>query len=314
MSLYKEYRPRTLEDVLGNEDTVKAIRAHFGQEAKRVSHCHIISGPSGCGKTTLARIIATELLHAHPQFSIKEINFAENRGIDTAREIMEQMKGMPLQGKALVYILDEAHGMTTDAKRAFLKPTEETPPHVYFFFCTTNLAQFLKGDEGKAIGTRSTQWVVEPLTGRQLGGLVAKVAEKESYKLDDDLLSRIVDAAEGSPRAALVALEKIMALDGDKKAQMKVLESGAVEESPDTLELCRSLLARKPWQDVSKILKQMKGKVDAESVRRAVLGYMSSTILNRADDHIAEIMDQFAINTYDTGFPGLVLAAWHSTK
>ena len=185
---------------------------------------------------------------------------------------------------------------------------------MYFFFCTTNLAQFLKGDEGKAIGTRSTQWVVEPLTGRQLGGLVAKVAEKESYRLDDDLLSRIVDAAEGSPRAALVALEKIMALDGDKKAQMKVLEPGAVEESPDTIELCRALLARKPWQDVSKILKQMKGKVDAESVRRAVLGYMSSTILNRADDHIAEIMDQFAINTYDTGFPGLVLAAWHSTK
>jgi len=311
MSLYREYRPTVLADVIGNQETVEGIRQHFAQDPKRVSHCHIISGPSGCGKTTLARIIATELLGAHPKFSIKEINFAENRGIDTAREIMEQMRGFPLQGKSLVYILDEAHGMTTDAKRAFLKPTEEYPPHVYFFFCTTNLDAFLKGDEGKAIGTRSTKWKVEPLTGRQLGGLLHSVAEKENFMLPDAVLSKIVDMAKGSARDALTLLEQVIPVESEA-AQMKLLEAGGCEEDPDTLELCRALLAGKPWREVSAILKKMKGKVDAEAVRRAVLGYMSSTLLNKADKRIADIMDQFAINTYDTGFPGLVLAAWHS--
>jgi DNA polymerase III gamma/tau subunit len=313
MSLYHEYRPATFSDVMGNEETIEAMKAHFSQDPKKVSHCHIISGPSGCGKTTLARIIATELLGAHPQFSIKEINFAENRGIDTAREVIDQMRGFPLKGKSLVYILDEAHGMTNDAKTAFLKPTEEYPPHVYFFFCTTDLDLFLKGDAGKALGTRSTKWKVEPLSGRQLGALVAEVAEKEGFSLDDDVLSTIVDISEGSARDALTYLGQAMSAP-TPEAQKKLILSAMPGKDPDTMELCRALVANKPWKEVSAILKRMKGKVDAEKARRAVLGYMSTVLLNKADKRIATVMDQFSINTYDTGFPGLVLAAWHSAE
>lgn len=312
MSLYREYRPNTLDEVLGNRELVSGIRAHFAQEPRKVSHCHIISGPSGCGKTTIARIVATELLHASP-LAIHEVNFAENRGVDTAREIIDQMKGLPLQGDSVVYILDEAHGMTPDAKRAFLKPTEETPAHVYFFFCTTNLDMFIKGDEGKAINTRSTKWKVEPLNARQLAQLVAGVAEEEKFDLDDELLTAIVEAAAGSPRDALVALEQVMPLAGDTKAQLKMLEGGVVTDA-DTREFCQALAKGESWKTLQGMLSSMKGRVDAESVRRGVLGYMSTILLKKADEHIANVMDQFSINTYDTGFPGLVLAAWHSTK
>jgi DNA polymerase III gamma/tau subunit len=312
MSLYREHRPSTLDEVMGNRELVSGIRAHFAQEPRKVSHCHIISGPSGCGKTTIARIVATELLHASP-LAIHEVNFAENRGVDTAREIIEQMKGLPLQGDSVVYILDEAHGMTPDAKRAFLKPTEETPAHVYFFFCTTNLDMFIKGDEGKAINTRSTKWKVEPLNARQLAQLVAGVAEEEKFDLDDELLTAIVEAAAGSPRDALVALEQVIPLAGDRKAQLKMLEGGVVTD-PDTRELCQALANGASWKTVQGLLSSMKGRVDAEAVRRGVLGYMSAILLKKADEHIANVMDQFSINTYDTGFPGLVLAAWHSTR
>lgn len=315
MSLYKEYRPKVLAEMYGNDDVIKAIREHFTQtDPKRISHCHIISGSSGTGKTTVARAIATELLGADPTFGIHEINTADNRGIDTARDVIDKMRGLPLRGRSVVFIIDEAHGMTADAKRAFLKPTEDMPNHVFFFFCTTNLSQLLKGDEGKALGTRSTQWKMEPLNARQLGKLVLNTAEKENFNVDDKVLTAIIDVADGSPRAALVALEKILGVPNDIEAQLKILEGG-LEEDPDTLAFCRAVCAGKPsWKEISNALREMKGKVDPETVRRGVLGYCTSIMLKNGSERICRVMEEFAVNTYDTNFAGLVLAAYRSLK
>lgn len=314
MSLYQKYRPQTLAEMYGNDSVIKAIREHFTQaDRSRISHCHIISGSSGTGKTTVARAIATELLGADPTFGIHEINTADNRGIDTARDIIDKMRGLPLKGRSVVFIIDEAHGMTADAKRAFLKPTEDMPSHVFFFFCTTNLSQLLKGDEGKALGTRSTQWKMEPLNARQLGKLILNTAEAENFNVDDKVLTSLIEVADGSPRAALVALEKILGVPDDIEAQLKILESACVEEDPNTLEFCRALCDKKPsWGKISDTLREMKGKVDSETVRRGVLGYCTTILLKGSNDHISRVMEEFAVNTYDTGFPGLVLAAYRS--
>lgn len=315
MSLYNEYRPKTLDEIVGNETVIKGVRAHFAQEPKRVSHCHFLHGPSGCGKTTLARIIATELLGASPEFGIHEINTADNRGIDTAREVIEKMKSLPLMGDAVAFVVDEAHGLTTEAKRAFLKPTEDMPSYVYFFFCTTDLPQLLKGDEGKALGNRATMWKLEPLNARQLGRLVLRTADAENFDVADEVLSAIIEAAEGSPRLALKALEQVMACPGDIQGQLKLLETGVVE-NPDTLDLCRAVTAVKPsWSAIRDCLAKMKGKVDAETARRSILGYCSAIMLKSGgSDRICRVMEEFAVNTYDTGFPGLVLSAYRSLK
>lgn len=314
MSLYQAYRPKTFAEMVGNTEVINAIQTHFAQDPKRVSHCHIFYGPSGTGKTTIARIIATEILHADPDFSIHEINTSDNRGIDTVREIRDQMRGLPLKGKSVVYIIDEAHGMTADAKRAFLKPTEDMPAHVYFFFCTTNLTLLLKGDEGNALGTRSTPWKLEPLNARQLGKLVLRTAEAEKFNVDDKVLAKIIEISEGSPRAALKALEKVMSSPDDIDAQLKTLEGG-LEDDPNTLEFCRAVCSSKPsWKEISSRLREMKGKVDAETVRRGVLGYCNAIMLKNGSDRICRVMEEFAVNTYDTGFPGLTLAAYRSMK
>ena len=315
MSLYKEYRPKTLAEMVGNENTIQTMKEHFTQDdPKRISHCHIIYGSSGTGKTTIARAVATELLKADPVFGIHEINTADNRGIDTARDVIDKMRGLPLKGKATVFIIDEAHGMTADAKRAFLKPTEDMPNHVFFFFCTTNLTQFLKGDEGKALNTRSTQWKMEPLNPRQLGKLVLRTADAEKFDVDDKVLSAIVDVADGSPRLALVALEKVMGNPGNVEAQLKSLEGG-MEEDPDTKAFCQAVTASRPdWKKISESLRDMKGRVDAETVRRGVLGYCTAIMLKNGSERICRVMEEFAVNTYDTGFPGLVLAAYRSMK
>jgi len=278
-------------------------------------HTYVTDNHTLTHNTTLARIIATELLGSDPTFGIHEINTADNRGIDTVRDIIDQMRGLPLKGRSVSFVVDEAHGLTADAKRAFLKPTEDMPAHVYFFFCTTNLTQLLKGDEGKALGTRSTQWKMEPLNARQLGKLILNTAEKENFNVDDTVLTAIIEAAEGSPRAALVALEKIMGVPDDIDAQIKILESACVEADPNTLEFCRTVCANKPnWEEINAVLREMKGKVDAETVRRGVLGYCTSIMLKNGSERICRVMEEFAIPTYDTGFPGLVLAAYRSMK
>lgn len=315
MSLYNEYRPKTLDAMVGNEETIKSIREHFTQtDPKRISHCHLIYGPAGGGKTSISRIIATELLNANPTFGIQEINTADNRGIDTARDIIDKMRGLPLKGKVTAIIIDECHQMTTEAKSAFLKPTEEPPSHVYFFFCTTNLTQFLKGDAGKALGTRCTQWKMESLNARQLGKLILRTAEAENFNVDDKVLSAIVDVADGSPRAALVALEKVMGIPNDIPSQLKILEKGG-EEDPDTMAFCRAVCNSRPnWKEISELLRNMKGKVDAEQLRRGVLGYCTSIMLKNANDHVSHVMEEFAVDTFATGFPGIVLAAYRCTK
>jgi len=162
------------------------------------------------------------------------------------------------------------------------------------------------------LATRSTQWKMEPLNPRQLGKLVLRVADAEKFNVDDKVLTAIMDVADGSPRAALVALEKIMSQPNDIDAQLKILEGG-LEEDPDTLAFCRAITAGKPsWKQISDILKDMKGRVDSETVRRGVLGYCTTIMLKSGSDRISRVMEEFAVNTYDTGFPGLVLAAYRS--
>ena len=309
MSLYQSHRPATLDEVIGNDATVEGLRAHFAQEPTRVSHAHIIYGDSGCGKTTLARAVARSILGA-TDMTIHEINTADNRGIDTIREIIEQLKYPPIGGKSVVYIIDEAHGLSTDAKRALLKPLEDCPKRVFFFLCTTNLKQLLKGDEGKAINTRCTQWEVAPLTPRQVVKLVKGVAAAENYEVDQELLEAIVAAADGSPRAALVALEKVMPIT-DREQQLAVLKGG-LEEDPDTRELCQAILKRAPWGTIAGILAKLKNTQDPETIRRAVTGYMTAVLLKKFDPTAALALEAFSENTYDNGFPAIVLASLRS--
>ena len=304
MGLYQKHRPTSLEDMMGNESTLEGIRGHFAQPTHLINHAHVFHGGSGCGKTTLARAVARNILGA-TDLTIREINTADNRGIDTVREMIEQMRFMPVGGKALVYLIDEAHGLSKDAKRALLKPLEDTPKHVYFFLCTTNLAELLKGDEGGAISTRVAQWKVEPLPTRMLFKLVDRVAKAEGVDIDDDVIQACAKAADGSPRAALVALEKILPITS-KEAQLEVLES-PLEEDPNSLAFCQALCT-KDWRRVAASLAPLKGQ-DVEKIRRGVLGYMTAILLKRWDDNAAVCLDAFSAPTYDTGFPGLVRAA-----
>lgn len=298
MELYKKHRPRALKAVMGAEQTCAALTNML--EKGTLPHTILFHGPSGCGKTTLARILKTGL-NCH-DMDYKELNCSDFRGIDTIREIARLMNLAPTGGDCRIWLLDEVHQLSKDGQNAALKMLEDTPPHVYFFLCTTDPQKLLK-----TIQTRCCEMPVRLLTHEELEELVKKVCRRENLTVTEDVLDEIVTCSQGSARTALVLLDKVMNLKAEE--QVQAIQQKLAEEN-EAIELCRALLQKKDWGTVTAILKNLKG--EPEAIRHAVLGYSRAVLLNKKDTQAFMVIQAFRDNFYDSKGPGLVAACFEA--
>ena len=296
-NLYRRIRPKTFDEVIGNDVQIKQLKKYV--ESKDRPHTYLFTGGSGCGKTTLARIFAREL--GADELSIHELDTASKnvRGIDGATEIKNQIQYKPAMGGSVVYIVDEVHKATADWQGAMLKPLEDTPAHVYFILCTTDPQKLIK-----TIKTRCTQIKVDEVDNKSLFRYLRKIADQENYNVEKNVLQEIVKNSGGSIREALVKLESVATVE-DEEEQIALAGSVDVEQE-EIINLCRTLLKRN-WKGCAKILKDLKTqKVESEAIRYAVLGYMSSVVLNSGDPIAGYSLEVFSDNTYDSKFPGII--------
>jgi DNA polymerase-3 subunit gamma/tau len=306
MTLYQKHRPEDFSEMVGNKEVVEALAKVFNlpQGQKPDSHVFLFTGEPGCGKTTAARICASKLEVG--SLSLKKINSANNRGIDSARDIISYQNAVPMDGKVFVFIIDEVHKTTNEFQNAMLDILEFTPDHIYFFLCTTNPEKLLP-----ALRSRCTCHEFKPLPVKYLTLLLKKVVKAEEIEIDDEVMEEIVDASSGSPRTALTVLEKVMAMEPDKA--LKLIRSGdAVIENEGVISLCRALLAKESsWANVAEALKGI--EEDVEKIRYGVLGYMNSILLKGKDNiRAASVLEAFSEPFYNSGRPGLTLAC-HQT-
>jgi DNA polymerase III gamma/tau subunit len=296
---YKKYRPREFKHIVGQPEIVAMCRGWV--KSNSVPQTILLSGPSGCGKTSIARIFQKKLGCDPHDFT--ELNCADFRGVDTVRDIRRAW-GMHAIGQSRIWLLDEAHRLTPEAQDALLKILEDTKDGCYFFLATTNPTKLLK-----TIQNRASALALRSVIESDMRLLLNWVAREEGGKLDPKACDLIITEADGSPRKALVILNAVLGI-ADRHQQRRAVQR--TETKTDAVEIAKLLVfgrGRDRWQEMSKLLKSCDLE-DPEGIRRLVLAWATTCLLNKNNPRAAMVIDYFRDAWYESGKAGLVLACY----
>lgn len=302
MPLNLDHRPKDFASIYGNQATIESLKAIFSREYD-YPHAMLMQGPKGCGKTTIARIVVGLLGCKGSDFI--EINSSNDRGIQTARNIMEGAKYRPMMGKARVYLLDEVHSATKDFMHAMLKPLEDAPKHAYYILCTTDPAMLIE-----PLRSRCHTFEVQYLNQADTLALLGDVLTKENVAdIPETILKKIYEASDGCPRDALRILDQVIDMEPDR---MEAGISSFFYGEKQVNDFCQALLKKQSWSRVRLIVKQM-DLSNPESARRGVIGYMAAVIAGGDNPLAAVIYEAFREPLYATGKAGFWFAAYRAT-
>nr|WP_218852142.1 DNA polymerase III subunit gamma and tau [Nocardioides panaciterrulae] len=246
--MYRRYRPETFREVIGQDHVTEPLRAALANN--RVNHAYLFSGPRGCGKTTSARILARalncdqapvadpcgecdscrDLARGGPgSIDVIEIDAASHGGVDDARDLREKAFFAPVRSRYKVYIIDEAHMVTTQGFNALLKLVEEPPPHLRFIFATTEPDKVLP-----TIRSRTHHYPFRLIPPRLLTSYLGELCQKEGVAIEPAALPLVVRAGAGSARDTLSVLDQLLGGAGPDGVT-HALATGLLGYTPDTL-------------------------------------------------------------------------------
>ncbi len=229
LPLYRKYRPQTFKDLIGQENIVKALTNAIN--LNKISHAYLLCGPRGTGKTTTARIIAKSLnctqgptlepcgecpsckdIANSTPIDVIEIDAASNRKVEDARNILEKIQFVPVNGRYKIYIIDEVHMLTTEAFNTLLKTLEEPPENVIFILATTEPHKVLD-----TIISRCQRFDFRRITTEDIVARLKYISEQENIKITEEALFTIARSSAGGMRDSLALLDQISVLDADKE-------------------------------------------------------------------------------------------------
>ncbi len=200
MNLATKYRPQTLDEVCGQENIVKILRQQL--KVNTIKNSYLFCGSSGCGKTSLARILAREINRGVG--SPIEFDAASNSSVEDVRKIIDASNSKSITGEYKIYIIDEAHSLSSQAWQAFLKTLEEPSIKTIFIFCTTEVQKV-----PTTILNRVQRFDLTRISQSLIIERLKFVCNKESFTYEDEALAYIAKLSKGRMRDAITYLEKV---------------------------------------------------------------------------------------------------------
>jgi DNA polymerase-3 subunit gamma/tau len=258
-SLYRRHRPRTFAEMVGQEQVVRTLSNAI--ERNQVHHAYLFVGSRGTGKTSTAKILAASLncvegptvspcgvcescvsIANATSLDVIEMDAASNNSVDDIRDLRERVAYAPLSGRHKVYILDEAHMLSSQAWNAFLKTLEEPPPRTIFALATTEAQKVLP-----TVVDRCHRFDFGRPTVEQVGQVVSRVAAAEQIDIDPAAAALVARHATGSFRDALGTLEQLLTYAGERQiTSADVLAVLGVADAEQLFEALDAVLAHDP--------------------------------------------------------------------
>ena len=261
-ALYRKYRPKTLDDIFGQDVIVKIIKNSILNN--QISHAYLFAGPRGTGKTSIAKIFA-KIINCENQKDCKpcgkcvscitennsdiiEIDAASNNGVDEIRELRNKVNLLPAYGKYKVYIIDEVHMLTQGAFNALLKTLEEPPAHVIFILATTDPHKVIE-----TILSRCQRLDFKKISNEAIVENLSKISKQENIDIDKEALKEIAVLSDGGMRDSVGMLDQARAYTEGKITVDDIHDINGTLTEKDLKELLEKIINDKLDEILEKI-------------------------------------------------------------
>ena len=302
-SLYRKWRSQTFDDLVGQEPIIRTLKNAL--KSDKIKHAYLFTGPRGTGKTTTARLLAKTVNCSNPKdgepcneclqcreitagnsFNVIEIDAASNRGIDNIRDLREKVMMPPSTGKYKVYVLDEAHMLTTEAFNALLKTLEEPPPYAIFVLATTDVHKMLP-----TVLSRCQRFDFKRISTRQIVEHLLYISGQENIKLERSAAELIARTAAGGMRDALSLLDQAIAYAGEEISLAQVQAMLGVAD-PRAISRLITCIAEFNSSAVLHLIHELsEAGADLRQINTQVVEYWRALMLAKAGADVATILD-----------------------
>ena len=303
-ALYRKFRPDTFEDVKGQDHIVKTLRNQI--KADRIGHAYLFCGTRGTGKTTVAKILARAVNCEHPvdgnpcnecascraiasgaSMNVIEIDAASNNGVDSIREIREEVAYPPTEGRYKVYIIDEVHMLSIGAFNALLKTLEEPPSYIIFILATTEAHKI-----PVTILSRCQRYDFRRISQETILKRLEDLMEKEQVDAEEKALRYVAKKGDGSMRDSLSLLDQCIAFYlGEKLTYDRVLEVLGAVDTDVFSELLRLVLAEQITDAIALLDRLILDGRDLTQFVNDFTWYLRNLMLLKASDDMEDILD-----------------------